>query len=74
MLLLMETMCWCCGGDLDDEMTATVGGEVACTACARWSETRRLDDFLASRWLARRRVIMGRGRLARERQLAAVAR
>jgi hypothetical protein len=70
----METMCWCCGADLDDEATATVGGEVACEACARWSETRRLEDFLESRWLARRRVIMRRGRLATERQLAAAAR
>jgi hypothetical protein len=69
----METMCWCCGADLDDDTTATVGGEVACDACARWSATRHLEEFLASRWLARRRVIMRRGRLATERQLAAAS-
>ena len=69
----METMCWCCGGELDEDTTATVGGEVACAACARWASTRQLEDFLASRWLARRRVIMGRGRLARARHLPAAS-
>ena len=66
----MDTMCWCCGADLDEDVSGTVGGEVACGACARWASTRRLEDFLASRWLARRRVIMGRTRIARARQLA----
>lgn len=66
----METMCWCCGADLDQDASATVGAEVACEACARWASTRQLEDFLSSRWLARRRVIMGRGRLARARHLA----
>ena len=61
----MDTICWCCGGELDDDVTATVAGEVACAACARWSATRDLVEFLASRWLARRRAIMGRSRLAR---------
>jgi hypothetical protein len=70
MLLPMDTMCWCCGADLEDDTSATVGGEIACEACARWASTRQLEDFLSSRWLARRRVIMARGRLARERQLA----
>ena len=61
----METTCWCCGAELDDDVTLTVAGEVACAACARWSATRHFDDFLASRWLARRRAIVGRDRLAR---------